>query len=108
MPLSALIAQIQAGLGRATGLNTYAPGRVVDQTGLAGKYDFKIRCSGMGQIGDVFRPQPAGLSATQETISDIPDPGAGPDLFGAIEKQLGLKLVKGKTVLEMLVIDHAE
>lgn len=108
VPLSALIAQIQSGLGRMTGLNTYAPGRVVDQTGLAAKYDFKLRYSGTAQIGDVLRPQPAGIPVTQESVSDIQDPGAGPDLFAAIEKQLGLKLVKGKSVFQMLVIDHAE
>ncbi|HWZ82659.1 MAG TPA: TIGR03435 family protein [Terriglobales bacterium] len=39
---------------------------------------------------------------------DIQDPGSGPDVFTAIEKQLGLKLTKGKSVLEVLVIDHAE
>jgi hypothetical protein len=41
MPVSTLIANIQSGLGRETGLNTWAPGRVVDQTGLAAKYRFQ-------------------------------------------------------------------
>jgi uncharacterized protein (TIGR03435 family) len=99
MPVSTLIANIQVGLGSMTGLNTWAPARVVDQTGLAAKYDFKIYYSGTSQIGAVLQPQPA---------PDIQDPGGGPDLFTALEKQLGLKLTKGKATLEVLVIDHAE
>lgn len=108
MPVSALIANIQSGLGRETGLNAWAPGRVLDQTGLAAKYDFKIRYSGAGQIGDVLRPQATGVPGSGENVLDIQDPGGGPDLFTAIEKQLGLKLTKGKSVLEVLVIDHVE
>ena len=108
MPVSALIANIQSGLGREAGLNTWAPGRVVDQTGLAAKYDFKIRYSGAGQIGDVLRPQATGVPGSQESMLDMQDPGGGPDLFTAIEKQLGLKLTKGKAVLQVLVIDHIE
>jgi uncharacterized protein (TIGR03435 family) len=96
------------GLGRETGLNTWAPVRVVDRTGLAAKYDFKVRYSGAGQIGDVLRPPATGLATSQESMLDIQDPGSGPHLFTAIEKQPGLKLTKGKSVLEVLVIDHAE
>jgi len=38
------------------------------------------------------------------------DPGSGlPDIFTALEKQLGLKLVKVKAVpVDVLVIDHVE
>jgi uncharacterized protein (TIGR03435 family) len=108
MPVSAFIANVQSGLGRETGLNTWTPGRVVDQTGLAAKYDFKVRYSGAGQIGDVLRPQATGLGTSGDSMLDIQDPGSGPDLFTAIEKQLGLKLTKDRSVLEVLVIDHAE
>lgn len=108
MPVSALIANLQSGLGRETGFNTWAPGRVVDQTGLAAKYDFKVRYSGSRQIGDVLRPEATGVATSQEKIPDIQDSGGGPDLFTAMEKQLGLKLTKGKSALEVLVIDHVE
>ncbi|HUB32379.1 MAG TPA: TIGR03435 family protein [Bryobacteraceae bacterium] len=39
-----------------------------------------------------------------------PDPNATPypDLFSAIQKQLGLKLEESKSELEVLVVDHAE
>lgn len=108
MPVSALIANIQSGLGSETGLNTWAPGRVVDQTGLPAKYDFKVFYSGAGQIGDVLRPQATSVPASQESMLAIQDPAGGPDLFTALEKQLGLKLTKGKSVLEVLVIDRIE
>jgi uncharacterized protein (TIGR03435 family) len=104
MPISALIANIQSGLGSETGMNTWTPGRVVDQTGLTAKYDFKLRYASTGQIGDLLRPQTTSATTSQ----DIQDPTGGPDLFAAIEKQLGLNLVKSKSALQMLVIDHAE
>jgi uncharacterized protein (TIGR03435 family) len=34
--------------------------------------------------------------------------GGGPTLFIALEEQLGLKLVKKKASLDVLVIDHAD
>jgi uncharacterized protein (TIGR03435 family) len=77
-------------------------------TGLAAKYDFKLRYAGRGQIGGVLRPHLTDLPTSQESMPTIQDPGGAPDLFTAIEKQLGLKLTKGKSVLEVLVIDHAE
>lgn len=108
MPISVLIANIQSGLGRTTSLTTFAPGRVVDQTGLAAKYDFKLRYSDTSQIGDVLRPQPTGMPTSAEAAPEIQDPGGGPDLFTALEKQLGLKLTKGKSTFEVIVIDHSE
>ncbi len=96
VPVSVLISNIQSSLGRETGTATWAPGRVRDETGLAGRYDYKLRYAGEGTIGDVFRP------------TDASDPSGGPDLFAAIETQLGLKLTKGKSALDVLVIDHAE
>jgi uncharacterized protein (TIGR03435 family) len=71
---------------------------VIDKTGLAGKYDFKL----------VWTPGPG------EGGSDIPpdmplsaDTGQ-PSLFTAIEEQLGLKLVSARGPVEVLVIDRVE
>jgi hypothetical protein len=46
----------------------------------------------------------------REAISSAPDPGqGGPTLFAAIENQLGLKLVKVKSVpVDVLVIDRLD
>ena len=37
-----------------------------------------------------------------------PDAQSGPDLFTALQEQLGLKLEKAKGPVEILVVDHAE
>ena len=72
---------------------------VVDQTGLAGKWDFELKWtpddsqfSGMG-----MRPPPP---------SDAAD--APPPLYTAIQEQLGLKLESGKAQVDVMVIDHVE
>jgi uncharacterized protein (TIGR03435 family) len=72
---------------------------VVDKTGLTGKYDFRLQYS-MAAL-PAFAGQP-GVGP-----GDAPSDPA-PDLFAALEKQLGLKLVKTKAPLDLLVIDHIE
>ncbi|SPE43153.1 conserved exported hypothetical protein [Candidatus Sulfopaludibacter sp. SbA3] len=59
---------------------------VNDQTGLTGTYDFTMYWS------------------MRQTV----DGDGGPDLFTAVQKQLGLKLERKKVPVEMLVIDHLE
>ena len=98
MPLSGLLFQVGAQLGTMTGQNTYAPGRIVDKTGLTGKYDFHLEYAGGGGIGTALSP-PASADASTPS---------GPSLMEAMEKQLGLKLTKGTAPFDVLVIDHAE
>jgi uncharacterized protein (TIGR03435 family) len=57
---------------------------VVDHTGLRGFFDIK-------------------LTWTPENRQ-----GEGPDIFTAIQEQMGLRLEPGKAIVETLVIDHAE
>jgi uncharacterized protein (TIGR03435 family) len=68
-----------------------------DKTGLTGKYDFKF---------EYADPRHSGPAVTEgdTPIDSIGDPA--PDLFTALEKQLGLKLEKIKVPTEMVVIDH--
>lgn len=75
--------------------------RAVDQTGLTGKYDFTLEFaqSGMAALG-------AGGRLTAGAGGDATDPA--PDLFTAVEKQLGLKLEKSKTQLDVVVVDHMD
>lgn len=72
---------------------------VVDQTGLPGRYDFTLTWtpdeSQFGGMG--VRVPPPANNAT-----------APPDLFTAIEEQLGLKLKPTKAPAEVLVIDSVE
>jgi uncharacterized protein (TIGR03435 family) len=58
---------------------------VIDETGLAGNYNFKLSWTAMSN-----RPAP------------------GPTIFEALQEQLGLKLQPGKHTVEYLVIDHVE
>jgi uncharacterized protein (TIGR03435 family) len=82
---------------------------VLDKTGLTGKYDFTLKWTpDQNQV-----QSPPGV---QDTLGSAPNgqpeiaaSGAtGPDLFIAIQEQLGLKLVSGKGPVEVIVIDHIE
>jgi uncharacterized protein (TIGR03435 family) len=60
---------------------------VMDQTGLKGRYNFTLEFTPEG------RP---------------PQPDSAPDLFEAIQDQLGLRLEGKKGSAEVLIVDHAE
>jgi uncharacterized protein (TIGR03435 family) len=77
-------------------LTTLNLGREVqDRTGLTGRYDLKLD----------FAP----LTATAPSAeSAAPAPDAAPDIFTAIQEQLGLKLEPARGPLRTLVIDHIE
>jgi uncharacterized protein (TIGR03435 family) len=101
----------------ATGPVDFAPGamppspRVVDKTGLTGKFDFTLEyAAAIPRPGNLpmlaNRPPPDPSAPT--TASD-PGGTAGPSIFTAVEKQLGLKLVKTANVsVDVLVVDHAD
>lgn len=72
---------------------------VIDQTGLAGRYDFTLKWT-----PDEF--QFGGLGARPPAPADSAD--APPDLFTAMQQQLGLKLESTKAPTEVLVIDRIE
>jgi uncharacterized protein (TIGR03435 family) len=80
--------------GRATGMDRFAQVLaremdlpVVNQTGLEGKFNFKLE----------WTPEIARQEAN-----------AGPSIFTAIQEQLGLRLRAQKVPIEVLVIDRAE
>jgi uncharacterized protein (TIGR03435 family) len=92
-PMPLLVFELGARLGTRTGPNTYEPGRIVDRTGLTGKYDFSLEyVLGPGYV--------LGGALTA-------DPSAHPNLFEALEEQLGLKLERTEAQLQVLVVDHA-
>ena len=76
---------------------------VVDQTGLTGRYDFTLNWT-----PDEF--QFPGLRNANAPPPPPPPPGTteAPDLFTAIQQQLGLKLDSMKTPVDVIVIDHVE
>ena len=80
----------------AANLGTLNLGRPVqDQTGLAGRYDLKLD----------FAPVQLSATPSQEGVASEP---VGPDIFTAIQEQLGLKLKPATGPVETLVIDHIE
>jgi uncharacterized protein (TIGR03435 family) len=68
---------------------------VVDKTGLTGKYGIRLQFAGSAVPGSVLSP-------------GVGEEGSAPTIFDAVEKQLGLKLVKTKAPLDTLVIDHVD
>jgi len=91
------MAEIADELQRVAGGYIYGP--VQDKTGLTDSYDFTLSFSSAGQLN----------TATQHTGSDdASDPSGGISLYDAVSKQLGLKLVKEKRPMPVLVIDHID
>jgi uncharacterized protein (TIGR03435 family) len=70
------------------GMQFFLDRPIVDQTGLTGRYDFKLR----------YAPDE----------SHATDPNAPPGIFTAIQQQLGLKLEATKAQTDVFVIDRAE
>jgi uncharacterized protein (TIGR03435 family) len=87
---------------------TLVAGRpIADATGLKAKYDFTLTYSLEGLNGPQMPPIPPGgaIGAPPASTSEA-EPV--PDLFGAVQAQLGLKLEPKKGPVEMIVIDHIE
>jgi len=64
---------------------------VVDKTGIAGEFDFQLTFT------------PGASTAPPDAAAD-----PGPDIFAAMQEQLGLKLESAKGPVEVLVIDRVE
>lgn len=75
------------------------PRPVVDETGLKGKYDFMLQWT-------PDETQFASLGGVPRNLPEKAD--APPDLFTAIQQQLGLKLEATKAMVDVLVIDKVE
>jgi uncharacterized protein (TIGR03435 family) len=97
---------------------------VADDTGLEGTYDlsliFQMRLMAMRVGGGPPPPPPpgggmstglaggGGVAGGPDTVANASDPIPGETIFEAIEKQLGLKLVKQKRSFPVIVLDHLE
>ncbi len=77
---------------------------VVDETGLAGTYDFFLNFS-----PEITMPASSGMAMPGFPVPQDPAPeAAGPSFLEAIKDQLGIKLVPKSASIEVLVIDHIE
>lgn len=81
----------------------YVP--VKDQTGLQGGYDFTLSFSGVGQLPGAAGGRGAAPPPTDGSAST---PSGAISLIDAVNKELGLKLVKETRPAPVLVIDHLE
>ena len=68
---------------------------VLDRTGFTGEFDLDL------------------MFTADDALKGLPDSGArlgdpGPNIFAALQEQLGLKLSPATGPVEVLVIDHAE
>jgi uncharacterized protein (TIGR03435 family) len=86
----------------ATWMGTVLDKPVVDQTQLPGKYDFQLKWTPDESQFATFR----GVGATIPPPSD--DPKAPPNLYTAMQEQLGLKMGPAKIPADVIVIDHVE
>jgi uncharacterized protein (TIGR03435 family) len=82
----------------ATSLSRLLRTKVIDQTGLTGKFDITLDWTPDERIAFSLPPNAAKAAAESGL----------PDLFGALPQQLGLKLESHRESVEVLVIDHAE
>jgi uncharacterized protein (TIGR03435 family) len=78
---------------------------VIDKTGLAGLYDYSIDyVLDRGLLPPP--PPPANGPGPDAAPGNVSEPG--PDLATAVRLQLGLRLVPGKTTIDVVVIDKAK
>ncbi|MGP8260763.1 MAG: TIGR03435 family protein [Acidobacteriaceae bacterium] len=68
---------------------------VIDKTGLTGVYNFELD----------FSYQPITAAPSQDGVAAEP---SSPDIFTALQKQLGLKLEPARGPVQQLIIDHVE
>jgi len=88
----------------ATELGRVLDSKVIDATGLTARYDITLTYA--GHLGG-----PHGVEALRQAPEASADPSAPtplPDIFSALQSQLGLKLEPKKVPVEILVVDHAE
>jgi uncharacterized protein (TIGR03435 family) len=72
---------------------------ILDQTGLTGRYDFKLN----------WTPDDAQWSSVAPAVArPSDDANAAPPLYTALQEQLGLKFSATKALAEVLIIDHVE
>jgi uncharacterized protein (TIGR03435 family) len=72
---------------------------VIDETALKGIFEITL---------EYYQDPPGRGRGGRGTASEVSDPKGGPDIFSAIQSQLGLKLEPKKTMVDVLVVDHAE
>jgi uncharacterized protein (TIGR03435 family) len=87
----------------ATLFASYMAGKpVIDGTALKGKYDLLLDWA-----PELQKSTTAPSAPTENSLPAAPQP-SGPNIFSALQDQLGLKLVPKKVTIEIFVVDHIE
>ena len=71
---------------------------IIDQTALAGRYDFTLK----------WTPDDSQFAGFGARIPPTTDPNPSPPLYTAIQEQIGLKLDATRAPADVLVVDHVE
>lgn len=74
---------------------------ISDETGLKGKYDFTLI---FGEDPNGASPPPTGIASARNVMGS----GDLPDVFAALQSQLGLRLLAEKAQEQVMVIDHIQ
>lgn len=93
-------AELAEDLTRMAG--AYIDHPIVDATGLEGGWDFLIGWTPRAMLQSTPAPSASGAGGAVPEASD----SNGISVFEAIEKELGLKLVKQKRTIPVIVVDH--
>ncbi len=107
-----MIAQQQTMFDLAERLTRQLNRPVKDETGLTGKYDFTVTYAPEmmnGPMGPMPAPPPppaGGAGPAGSTAVQAEEPL--PNIYAALQAQLGLKLEPKKAPLDLIVVDHAE
>jgi len=72
--------------------------KVLDNTGLTGRFDLTLR----------YTPEYIALQSPSAGAPEGQQVPASVSIFTAVQEQLGLKLESGKSLVEIIVIDHIE
>ena len=84
-------------------LSPRADRTIVDETGISGLFNFHLEFA-----PNPINPGQAGPFRREGDRSADPPADSGPDLYAALQEQLGLKLSPEKGLVGVLIIDHAE
>jgi uncharacterized protein (TIGR03435 family) len=97
---SRMICQQQTTQQLAQELGRMLKSTVTDATGLTAKYDYTVTFAGATEPGGAIA---SSLPASQPDAAELL-----PDIFSALQSQLGLKLEQKKVAVEVFVVDHME
>lgn len=81
---------------------------VIDKTGLIGKYDFTLEFLPVSRASAEQQARQRSENAAAPSSTPAATADLAPDLPNALQQQLGLRLVRGKDKLDVVVVDKID